>query len=476
MSAENAQSLDKTVYMHEEYALLQDLEEYNQDILGELSVLVNDNNLDSTEVQKLVLGDQLLSTLTSITLSDGTQAFIAQTPNLNDCVSEDAELRIENGTILLQEIEGVGQEALQIQLDPVNVKFINNDNNESEDVQSDCNQFQIIDGMLCFVTPADLQEVQVDKPINDANNQRDDNKLKNNHECPKDDCTKAYSTLHHLKVHERTHAEQRSFPCNYPTCKKSFSTGYSLKAHLRIHTGEKPYKCTSEDCDKRFKTSGDLLKHIRTHTGERPFVCPYEGCGRSFTTSNIRKVHIRTHTGERPFKCPQPECGKAFASSTNYKNHVRIHSGEKPYVCTNKNCGKRFTEYSSLYKHNIVHAPEKPYTCEICRRRYRQHSTLALHLKTAHAMLDSDPDGVLDVLLENSAELIDQPTELDFIESEQTNVPPEGNSPISLMDDPSQIVTLQASKTVNEKHDVIELALKDLNINMLFNLDEINRN
>ncbi|XP_070200804.1 zinc finger protein 76-like isoform X2 [Littorina saxatilis] len=204
------------------------------------------------------------------------------------------------------------------------------------------------------------------------------------YKCGYEDCGRLYTTLHHLKVHERSHTGDRPFKCEHPQCGKAFATGYGLKSHTRVHTGEKPYPCPEEGCVKAFKTSGDLQKHVRTHTGERPFKCPFEGCDRSFTTSNIRKVHIRTHTGERPYLCTAENCGRAFASATNYKNHVRIHTGEKPYVCTVQGCGKRFTEYSSLYKHHVVHTHSKPYTCSHCGKTYRQTSTLAMHKRTAH--------------------------------------------------------------------------------------------
>ncbi|XP_064482384.1 zinc finger protein 143-like isoform X2 [Ornithodoros turicata] len=203
-------------------------------------------------------------------------------------------------------------------------------------------------------------------------------------QCTYEGCGKLYTTPHHLKVHERTHTGDRPFKCT--ACEKSFATGYGLKSHTRVHTGETPYKCSH--CSKTFKTSGDLQKHLRTHTGERPFVCPFEGCDRAFTTSNIRKVHMRTHTGERPYVCQEEGCGRAFASATNYKNHIRIHTGEKPYVCMVAACGKRFTEYSSLYKHHVVHTHSKPYLCNLCGKNYRQTSTLAMHRRTAHGLID----------------------------------------------------------------------------------------
>ncbi|KAM5263573.1 zinc finger protein 76 isoform 2-T2 [Ctenodactylus gundi] len=172
-------------------------------------------------------------------------------------------------------------------------------------------------------------------------------------------CGRLYTTAHHLKVHERAHTGDRPYRCDFPSCGKAFATGYGLKSHVRTHTGEKPYKCPEELCSKAFKTSGDLQKHVRTHTGERPYTCP------------------------------EPHCGRGFTSATNYKNHVRIHTGEKPYVCTVPGCGKRFTEYSSLYKHHVVHTHCKPYTCSTCGKTYRQTSTLAMHKRSAHGELEA---------------------------------------------------------------------------------------
>jgi hypothetical protein len=60
-------------------------------------------------------------------------------------------------------------------------------------------------------------------------------------------------------------------------------------------------------------------------------------------------------------------------------------------------CGKRFTEYSSLYKHHMVHTQQKPYYCSVCARHYRQASTLTMHKRTAHGIVEAD-DGTEIVL------------------------------------------------------------------------------
>ncbi|KAL4225375.1 nucleic acid-templated transcription [Mactra antiquata] len=292
--------------------------------------------------------------------------------------------------------------------------------------------------------------------------------LEKAYKCCFEGCGKYYTTLHHLRVHERSHTGDRPFKCEFEHCGKAFATGYGLKSHTRVHTGEKPYKCLDEGCDKAFKTSGDLQKHVRTHTGERPFKCPFEGCTRSFTTSNIRKVHIRTHTGERPYICPEEGCGRAFASATNYKNHVRIHTGEKPYVCTVMGCGKRFTEYSSLYKHHVVHTHAKPYTCSRCGKTYRQTSTLAMHKRTTHG---EDVTAASEALLyqeQNQAEALEPPSKrmrLPVTMINQADIhTDEGEGTLIInSSDASQQLTLVSSEGLVAGSDVLQTSLTNQN-------------
>ncbi|CAK9825675.1 Zinc finger protein 76 [Anthophora retusa] len=469
MSAEGAELSNRFVTRDVE-TILDETQGNRTDILECLSVLINENSSGNDQTEQLTLDEQLLgsdgggsgssggsggTTLTAVTLPDGTQAFVAN--NLNDDevdLKGQTTLELENGdTILLRDIaEFTEGKSLQLELDPATL--VQARGTTIENVENTYPHVEFIDGNAYMVTghldvSKELWEIESGKL------KKKDSKIllsklpasRVRHPCPREGCTKVYSTPHHLKVHERSHTGQRPYRCTHPKCKKSFSTGYSLKAHLRTHTGEKPYKCPNETCDKSFKTSGDLLKHVRTHTGERPFLCPFDGCGRSFTTSNIRKVHVRTHTGERPYKCTQPKCGKAFASATNYKNHIRIHSGEKPYVCSIENCGRRFTEYSSLYKHHLVHTQQRPFECKVCFRRYRQSSTLVMHKRTAHALVDND-DSSVDVLCQES---IQESSSRGKDKRSRSNVIRENGSPsLKITEKDGQI---QISKAIDDLND-----------------------
>lgn len=426
------------------------------DILECLSVLINENNAESDQTEELTLDEPLLgpgTTLTAITLPDGTQAFVANHFNDDDVhFKRQATFELENGdTIFLRDLTEFAEDK-PLQLEVESATLVQAHGTTVENVENTYPCVEFIDGSAYMVAGHldvgnNLWEIE-----NGKLKKKDSRILLNKlpasrirHPCPREGCSKVYSTPHHLKVHERSHTGQRPYRCTHHKCKKSFSTGYSLKAHLRTHTGEKPYKCPNETCDKSFKTSGDLLKHVRTHTGERPFLCPFDGCGRSFTTSNIRKVHVRTHTGERPYKCTQPKCGKAFASATNYKNHIRIHSGEKPYVCSMENCGRRFTEYSSLYKHHLVHTQQRPFECKVCFRRYRQSSTLVMHKRTAHALIDNDDNA--DVVCQ---EPIQESSNRDK-DRRKTNVTPDNDGPtLKIAEKNAQI---QISKAIEDLND-----------------------
>lgn len=262
--------------------------------------------------------------------------------------------------------------------------------------------------------------------------------------CPVDGCGKTYTTLHHLRVHMRSHSGERPYKCSH--CEQRFASLYSHKVHQRKHTGETPYVCSY--CSKGFRASSDLTRHSRIHTGDRPFRCGFEGCPKTFTTAHIKQLHMRTHTGERPYECTYVGCEKKFVNATNLRNHIRIHTGDKPYKCQVANCDKSFTEYSSLYKHLVVHTSEKPYKCQNCGKMYRQSSSLRQHVKThSKSVLNikvvksvtsaSDQPDALQVALTSSDEINDvfetiPVSNVDISASSEEHHPPEVNQEIHL--------------------------------------------
>eukprot|EP01083_Nonionella_stella_P293091 996745_1 len=100
---------------------------------------------------------------------------------------------------------------------------------------------------------------------------------------------------------QKRQSQKKSLNCPY--CNKTWRSNAQLKLHIRTHTNERPFPCTYRNCGKAFKQRSDLRRHIRTHTNERPFACKYRNCGKAFKQSGSLTTHMRKHTGEKPYQC-----------------------------------------------------------------------------------------------------------------------------------------------------------------------------
>lgn len=79
------------------------------------------------------------------------------------------------------------------------------------------------------------------------------------------ECNKFFHSPSHLKIHQRTHSNERPFKC--PMCDMSFTTSGNMKVHQRVHSDERPYTC--DECHMTFKLFHHLKDHRLKHGNDR---------------------------------------------------------------------------------------------------------------------------------------------------------------------------------------------------------------
>ncbi|XP_054437169.1 sal-like protein 4 [Pteronotus mesoamericanus] len=90
-------------------------------------------------------------------------------------------------------------------------------------------------------------------------------------------------------------------------CHRAFSCQSALRMHYRTHTEQRPFRCRI--CDRAFSTKGNLKTHLEAHQTntsiKTQYSCPI--CQKKFTNAIMLQQHVRMHMGGQIPNTPLPE-------------------------------------------------------------------------------------------------------------------------------------------------------------------------
>ena len=167
------------------------------------------------------------------------------------------------------------------------------------------------------------------------------------------DCNQVFKSRSTLRDHEiRKHGRKgQIMKCNWVGCIKDFTNPALLKLHIRTHTNERPFEC--QFCDLKFKSKFHMENHAKRHTkAEGQYLCLV--CAEGFQDCDDLKIHHLTSHGPSETEKPNKYavwyaceiCQKKFIRADLLHKHMKRHEA---YNCAQ--CGKGFITIEQLNNH-----------------------------------------------------------------------------------------------------------------------------
>ncbi|XP_059475381.1 zinc finger protein 423-like isoform X2 [Neocloeon triangulifer] len=228
------------------------------------------------------------------------------------------------------------------------------------------------------------------------------------------ECGELMDDLSKLKRHVKTKhcvaSDKNRFQCNI--CKIGCSTAVGLKVHMRTHTNERPYECIV--CSKRFNRVYALNKHIkRVHEISVPddgrrkvFCCTEKGCPhRQSSYAAILKHYLRAHRDVKRFICGI--CGECYCQNQELKIHMlNKHKLTAPNVIVRES--SKQTDIH-VYPSIVKLPPSHPHAMLITQIMEDQHKK-TLNLPKFPTVQETMENGSSDCLVKDFNQEISGPT------------------------------------------------------------------
>ncbi|XP_037938559.1 zinc finger protein 791-like isoform X2 [Teleopsis dalmanni] len=174
----------------------------------------------------------------------------------------------------------------------------------------------------------------------------------------------------------------------------------NCRTRARKEKGSDEHKCLI--CKAVFTAGPSLKIHLRSHTNEKPFHCKY--CFKQFSRNSVLKVHLKRHTKIKAHKCSQ--CDMAFDFKHTLETHIERshkHTNVIELVLYCSHCPEVFSDDFQLQEHMSVEheSINVNYKCEVCENefddfmKYKNHvvtHNLQEHISAEHGTSNDSND------------------------------------------------------------------------------------